>query len=140
MIRCAYPFDGNSMGMGNEGCGGRSFPVTNFKGMMEQHACCPQSSHGKCAPYASADDRWGCQYNEVVINGYTWKHHLPHVIESVFFPVSCPVKRWEGDRNKAVDIRDQFIKKFGLGRDDVPVLSFSCAEARAGRAPFKHVA
>ena len=139
MVRCAYPYDGNSMGTDNEGCGGGSYPANNFIGFMKQHACCP--SYGKlCSPNRPAGDRWHCSYNEVVINAYTWKARLPRVIESVFFPTDCPVEHRDGSEARARRIRDQFIGKYGLAKADVPVVSFSCREARAGREPFRHVA
>ena len=146
MVRCAYPRDGNSMGNHEEGCSGSSYPPSNFMGFMEQHACCP--AYGKsCLPLSEqvrrpASDRWDCSYNEVVINAYTLTARLPRVIESFLFPTSCPIAQWEGLNGEAaaITVRDQFVDKYGLKAGDVPVLSFSCSEARAGRGPFLHVA
>lgn len=70
---CGYPHDGGSMRQPDHGCGADSYPPEQLEAMLVAHeASHPRSS--RCvindprAP-ADADDRSGCQYNEVIAFG-----------------------------------------------------------------------
>ena len=81
------------------------------------------------------DDRSGCRYNELVLDGTKYVAALPSVIEAVFLPVRGPVHHREGDEGSAREMHSRFIHAYrGV---DVPLLAFDVVEARAGRAPFR---
>ena len=84
------------------------------------------------------EDRSGCRYNEVVLDGDKYASQLPHVIEAFFFPEHGPVHHHEGDEGQARTVRHDFARAYGLGRDETPpLLAFDVMKARAGEPPFR---
>mgnify|MGYP006950465998 CR=1 FL=1 len=138
LIRCAYPRDGNSMNTEPHGCGWGSMQPDQFAEMMR--ASQSNAYQSACAPSwlpPSAEDRSGCRYNEIVLDGYVWKQRLPFLVEAIFYPVGGHVDAWEGDANRAREIQRNFVEAYGLALPDAPLLAYDIEEARAGRAPFR---
>ena len=41
-----------------------------------------------CYGGVSAEDRGGCRYNEVVLDGFKYSSRLPQIIEAIFYPTN----------------------------------------------------
>ena len=147
-IRCSYALDGNSMGSYNGGCsgGGRDSGFDGEAGleaMMQQSAThrdswCPAGCG--CAWGVTEEDRNGCRYNEIVFDGNLWAARLPHFIEAIFLPINGEVKTWEGgSRDFARDVRDRFVRTYGLSAQSVPVVTYDLEAAENGLAPFEQI-
>ena len=126
------------MGTEPHGCGWESMGPERLAEMMRasQH----NGYQSSCAPSwlpPSAEDRSGCRYNEIVLDGYVWKERLPRLIEAIFYPVGGHVDAWEGDSNRARKMQRNFMNAYGLTQQDAPLLAYDVQEARAGRAPFR---
>ena len=87
VIRCAYGRDGNSYNMPDHGCGWEHEPPDRIEAMMRSNEHLQYS--GSClwgAP--TIEDRSGCRYNEVVLNGWLYSQRLPRIVEAVFYPIN----------------------------------------------------
>ena len=146
-VRCSYWTDGNSANHEPHGCHRQSY--SDLHSMMTDQL---KRFHGldwgseRCVwGQASARDRSGCQYNEVVLEGAAWETRLPLTIEAVFYPVDGNVDHWERVTGEANALHADFTQRHaaaaaaataGGAAPFPPLLTFSVAEARAGRAPF----
>jgi hypothetical protein len=122
--------------MPDHGCGWEHEPPDRFDAMMRANEHLQYS--GSClwgAP--TIEDRSGCRYNEVVLNGWLYTQRLPGIVEAVFYPINGHVDHREGDENNARDIHARFRSRYGLAAKNVPLLSFDVAAARDGQAPFR---
>ena len=137
-ILCAYPRDGGSMNKGSHGCGGG----VNFRGydflvkMMlnqDQHV-----HYNKLCLWGEPndEDRSGCQYNELVLDGAKYSQSLPHVIQAVFYPFNGPMHVREGDAGDAQRLHVNFLANYRLSQEDVPLLAYDVGAARKGLPPF----
>jgi hypothetical protein len=150
VVHCSYQTDGNSMGSGSGGCGGAtnilSWGREGLKEMMEGQEgnlfwreWCLQGSpsiNGASSP-GTAEDRSGCQYNEVVLDGRLWTSNLPSIVQAVFYPVNGHVDTTEGDVHRARAARGAFMDRFGLSQAELaPLLTYDVGAARSGRAPW----
>ena len=61
-------------------------------------------------------DRSSTSYNEVVVDGFFWNEHLPHSIEAILTSPGDPAAR---------EIHAQFLKRYGLTAEMVPLLTFN---------------
>lgn len=146
-IRCSYPRDGNSMNSADGGCagGGSLWGADGLPAMMEQSALVSQKwcdGGCGCAWGVSPDDRNGCRYNEVVLDGGLWAARLPEIIEAVFVPIHGKVNHWEGGNPQtARQVRDAFASAHGIyPTDRVPLLTYDLTKAEHGVAPFAQLA
>ena len=69
-----------------------------------------------------------------------WAARLPHFIEAIFLPINGEVKTWEGgSRDFARDVRDRFVRTYGLSAQSVPVVTYDLEAAENGLAPFEQI-
>ena len=134
---------GNSMNEGAHGCAGKGW-VGSFRSlerMLEHHIAHGLHPSKSClwgAP--DAEDRSGCRYNEVVLNGDAYAQRLPRVIEAFFFPENGPVHHREGEERQARILHRRFAIRYALsGSEAPPLLAFDVQLARNRRAPFRVV-
>ena len=61
-------------------------------------------------------------------------------VEGIFLPINGEVKTWEGgSRDFARDVRDRFVRTYGLSAQSVPVVTYDLEAAENGLAPFEQV-
>jgi len=136
VIRCSYGRDGNSYNMQPHGCGWNSHPPDAFDDMMRENE--QKGYEGSCCyGGVSAEDRGGCRYNEVVLDGWKYSEQLPNIIEAVFFPINGQVDKWEGSEDSARDVHAKMLQQYDLSAAQLPLLSFDVEVARSGGEPFR---
>ena len=55
-------------------------------------------------------------------------------------PINGEVKTWEGgSRDFARDVRDRFVRTYGLSAQSVPVVTYDLEAAENGLAPFEQI-
>ena len=61
-------------------------------------------------------------------------------VEGIFLPINGEVKTWEGgSRDFARDVRDRFVRTYGLSAQSVPVVTYDLEAAENGLAPFEQI-
>ena len=137
IIRCAYPFDGNSMNTWT-GCNwDHAFDRNGLMTMMQRNqglGWCHDSCGCACCGEVTAADRNGCRYNEIVFDGDAWRSALPDLIEAVFHPINGEVHHHEGDANGAWGARDYFLQTYP--RRELMVFSYDLHKAERWEPPF----
>ena len=137
---CIYPRDGNTMSLGNHGCGQGAY-TTLPKMLAAQQRGLPRSNCLWGEPDRA--DRFDCMYNELVLKGEIYTQRLPQAIEAVFRPIGGVVHHAEGDEATARRIYGELMQRYYRGRERggsaaaPPLLVYDIALARAGRPPFK---
>jgi len=139
IFHCAYDADGNSMNSDDWGCAGSMPDLQHAMQEQERRAAwCNQAPAWRscaCAWGATAEDRSGCQYNEIVLWGDRFEQKLPDVVEAIFYPINGRVDTWEGSAAGARDAHKAFALQFN--RPDLKLLTFDVPAARRGDAPWE---
>ena len=136
-ILCAYPRDGGSMNKGNHGCGAGNFHGRDFLlKMMRDQATHTHYNKACLWGEPNEQDRSGCQYNELILDGQHYARRLPHVVQAFFYPIHGEVHFQEGDAAVARQLHSRFLAQYKLSAEDVPLIAFDVAKARDGKAPF----
>lgn len=150
VVRCSYWTDGNSMAASDLGCannygsmewGGAGLEATmrSQRQQLRWKDWClggAPAINGAGRP-PSTEDRSGCQYNEVVLDGNEWTAHLPQIVAAVFYPINGHVDAIEGDAVRARSAHDAFTATYGLSSVDfAPLLTYDVAAARSGVMPW----
>jgi hypothetical protein len=144
---CSYPRDGNSMNEDDHGCGGHGTTGSfdSLKSMMKYHEKHLHFGTSCLWGAPDAEDRSGCRYNELVLDGERYAARLPFVIEAIFFPVNGVVHHEEGSESQARILHRRFARTYGMIEGECdgcapPLLRFDVQDARNGkRPPFRMV-
>lgn len=98
---------------------------------LHERASCTRGTHSA----ATARDRNGCRYNEVLLSASALERALPDAVEAMFYPVAdaAEVDHSEGSPAAARKVREAFERAYGVHR---PLVAFDVREARHGRPPF----
>lgn len=149
LVRCSYARDGNSMGSSDGGCEGGGLS-SDYRGESGLPAMMRRSALTRnrwcdggcgCAWGVTPEDRNGCRYNEIVLDGVTWTTRLPGIVEAIVLPINGVVNVDEGgDLTAARSLRQRFCQHFGLVHACVPVVTYDLHEAAARRTPFRRMA
>ena len=139
VLHCSYSFDGNSMHSRDGGCedqyGTMHWNANGLASTLQQQ----QGRlywHGDCVVQpASVNDRSGCQYNEIVLDGTIWTANLPEIVQAIYYPINGHVDHREGDQWRAATAHADFVRIFGLSTF-APLLTWDVAAAKRGAAPW----
>ncbi len=139
LIWCAYGMDGATMRKPlNHGCDEASHP--NLSAALEEQRTRIEVLRWWgcfdlcCIDNGTVYDRSGCRYNEVVLNGPLWMDRLPNLMEAIFYPTGGRVDSVEGDRDRALAVRDHFHEAYSVW---LPLLVYDVGVGLRGGAPFR---
>ena len=122
--------------------------ASTLKAMLEEQlARFVHSDDDSClwkAGGENLEDRSHCRYNEVVIDAASYSEQLPRVVEAFFYPINGPVRRSDGNPERAHRAHALFLRRFGLDHQvatdraelSIPLVAYDIRLARMRRAPF----
>ena len=145
-VRCSCPHDCNAASDADQLCERpSSFPPSQLKAMLQKE---PRGSDDALLDYksclwdgATAVDRSGCRYNEVVLLTAMWRRHLPRAITAVFFPIHGRVVRetfpYMSNEHTARYAHQLLLRAYGLTAHQLPLLALDLRLASEGAEAFK---
>ena len=112
--------------------------------LRDQESRAAQSAHLAAGVHCGANacptpcGQADCHYNEIVLDGPSWRAHLPHIIEAVFLTVGADADCYGHACDRSMgDVHRDFLRAFGLDAAAVPLVVYDLKKARDGQPPFR---